>query len=332
MALLANSCSDEILISQRDVSLTNIENIYSVEELQDMYRQRAGFLEKYKHDPKFIFSVGYHTDSLFSISVRVPGYEDFRGQATKIDFSESVWKIAKKNIRNILKKDPNGTITEEFGDLPFLIAKISSYDVIKELIESKDVRLVEYMNLSIASSLHQKSSSHTIQKGPSDPGNPVDPSGAIQKDRLALATCDCNINFPIQPFDLIQINTPFFGTVPWNYGQNFIFPNAWSRTEGNNVGVAIVDTGISQFQNALNANFQTSISGNRSLTQYDFLYHDIDMSSGEYTPAKVPRVQIAEDKCGHGTRMAGIVGAPKGNLGNTVGVAPQSPVYLQSCF
>ena len=53
------------------------------------------------------------------------------------------------------------------------------------------------------------------------------------------------------------------------------------------------------------------------------------MNTGEYSPSGAPgRVDRATDKCGHGTRMAGIIGAPKGIDGNTIGVAPKSNLHI----
>lgn len=77
---------------------------------------------------------------------------------------------------------------------------------------------------------------------------------------------------------------------------------AWLRAQGGaGVRIGLVDTGIATTQDQLQANFTAGESGNRWLKEF--------------------RVNGTQGECSHGTRMAGVIAAPKNGAGGAVGVA-----------
>lgn len=101
------------------------------------------------------------------------------------------------------------------------------------------------------------------------------------------------------------------GKIPWNYSYMNI-PQAWSVSTGNNIGVCIIDTGVSPNQSKLNGSFASGQSTNRFRKKYSTLINGSWWWASNEGP---------DDQCGHGTQMAGLATAPRTSGGSTVGVA-----------
>ena len=82
-------------------------------------------------------------------------------------------------------------------------------------------------------------------------------------------------------------------------------PRVWAKTQGENVKVAILDTGIDKAHH----DFQGAVKGLKDFT------------------ATRNRKGNGHDKNGHGTHVAGIIGARKNRAG-FVGVAPKCDLYI----
>lgn len=89
---------------------------------------------------------------------------------------------------------------------------------------------------------------------------------------------------------------------------------AWQFAQGSGIKVAVIDTGVSQYQPQLQQDFATGQSTGRTVT-YD--YTDANTVSG--TPPW-------HDTCRHGTKSAGLITAPRDGR-NIVGVAYKSSLY-----
>lgn len=99
--------------------------------------------------------------------------------------------------------------------------------------------------------------------------------------------------------------------LPPHYARDAVqITNAWNRTQGSDVVVAVIDTGVSYYQNHLHASFATGQSAGRW-----HAHHSVLGGDGSH-PAW-------HDQCGHGTRTTGVPTAPM-NGGNMVGVAWKS--------
>ena len=99
------------------------------------------------------------------------------------------------------------------------------------------------------------------------------------------------------------------GKVPWNYAYANI-EQAWSRSQGEDIGICIIDSGTYPEQDALNGGFGRG----RSLSRL-----------GVYQPSWwSSRTDGPDDQCGHGTQMAGIAAAPQTSTGRSIGVAYRS--------
>ncbi|KMQ58702.1 serine protease [Chryseobacterium angstadtii] len=95
--------------------------------------------------------------------------------------------------------------------------------------------------------------------------------------------------------------------VPWAFTQHNI-PNAWSHSTGAGVTIGLIDTGVSPEQTLLGSNFNTGASSGRTISKF-----------GSYVNGST--TDGPADQCGHGTKMAAVMAAPKNNAGLPVGVA-----------
>lgn len=120
----------------------------------------------------------------------------------------------------------------------------------------------------------------------------------------------CNINQYGGPRDELYVAP--YDLVPWNYRRMFI-DSAWTWASGRGVTVGLVDTGVDDSQNELNGNFSSGWSSDRTFVK--------DWTNPyQYSP------NFWDDACGHGTRMASVVGAPRNGAG-TLGVAWGANMY-----
>ncbi|MCJ7934661.1 MAG: S8/S53 family peptidase [Chryseobacterium sp.] len=91
--------------------------------------------------------------------------------------------------------------------------------------------------------------------------------------------------------------------IPWAFTKHNI-PDAWSYSTGAGVTIGLVDTGVSPEQTLLGNSFNTGASSGRTITKFGVYNSD-----------------GSADQCGHGTKMASVMTAPRNNAGLPVGVA-----------
>lgn len=110
------------------------------------------------------------------------------------------------------------------------------------------------------------------------------------------------LNSYISPGDLL----------PWNYRVMRI-DSAWEKSSGRGTLVGIVDTGMDEKQEELLGRFATGMSAGRTFTK-------------DATKPNLTASNPWHDTCGHGTRMASVIAAPRNGYG-TVGVAWGADLY-----
>lgn len=89
----------------------------------------------------------------------------------------------------------------------------------------------------------------------------------------------------------------------WNWYSAGI-TQAWTTSTGSGITVGLIDTGISPTQAKLGSEFNQGNSQGRTITKLGTYQDD-----------------ASDDLCGHGTRMAGLIAAPRGYDGTSIGVA-----------
>ena len=90
--------------------------------------------------------------------------------------------------------------------------------------------------------------------------------------------------------------------------------SAWAISNGSGATIGIVDTGVDQGVPELNFQFATGMSTGRTFVK-------------EWTKPFMGAGQAWNDTCGHGTRMASVIGAPRNGQG-MLGVAWGANLYM----
>lgn len=91
--------------------------------------------------------------------------------------------------------------------------------------------------------------------------------------------------------------------IPWAFAKHNI-PDAWNYSTGAGVTIGLIDTGVSPDQSLLGSSFNNGASSGRTISKFGVYNSD-----------------GSADQCGHGTKMASVMAAPRNNAGLPVGVA-----------
>lgn len=237
-------------------------------------------------------------DSILSVGYQPADVKNIGQTIDRIDIHSQSWNAARQQVLNIILEKEKQTgklakslVTYESQKLPVLYVKASNLATVKALRASGLVRYVEpvgygkYMNTN---------------RGGTTMSSPHTESGFL--------TFGCDDNLPkttlVAGVDYINI-TPG-AKQSWNYAYHHI-PEAWTKSTGSNVKVMLIDTGVSPDQANLGSAFNQGASTGRTIEK-------IATFPGG-TPA---------DVCGHGTKMAGVIAAPRGVSGSSAGIAYNS--------
>lgn len=98
-------------------------------------------------------------------------------------------------------------------------------------------------------------------------------------------------------------NTTPSAKIPWAFTKHSI-PDAWNYSTGAGVTIGLIDTGVSPEQSLLGGSFNNGASSGRTISKFGVYNSD-----------------GSADQCGHGTKMASVMTAPRNNAGLPVGVA-----------
>ena len=217
------------------------------------------------------------------------GFTNLDGQLHTIDVTSGAWRQTRNELVSDLlaatERHTGEVISEqalfvapEDGVLPILDIRLLHPAVLAEFRRRPEVRYLEPSN-------------YTVEEVQLRSG-----SGCSEAPADDVYTADYTTIAP-------------GAKVPWNFDYMNI-QQAWSRTQGENIGVCIIDSGTYPEQRDLNGDFGSG----RSLTRL-----------GVYQPSFwSSRTDGPDDQCGHGTQMAGVATAPRDGDGSTVGVAYRS--------
>ncbi len=217
------------------------------------------------------------------------GFENLKGRIHEIDVNQGEWKRTRDaivaDLRSTTERLTGKTPTDEElfvapedGVLPVLEVRILHPEVLSEFRSRSEVRYLEPSNYTAAEIEFR-----------SDSGCSGAPAANPEADDY----------YTLAPG----------AKVPWHYEPMGI-PAAWSRSQGDNIGICVIDSGTYPEQDRLNGNFGSG----RQLTRL-----------GVYQPRWwSSRTDGPDDQCGHGTQMAGLATAPLTSTGSSVGVAYKS--------
>ena len=194
---------------------------------------------------------------------------------------------AKENIFSVItayeNTDKEGTVVSDDEILNVVDAKVTSLKTIIALQKTEKVRYLDPIG-------------YNLYLQPAED----------QKGKLGCGEDGENVNS--NDYRVISPNS----WLPWNFDIHKI-TDAWNYSTGAGITVGLIDTGISSSQNLLGNGFNDGFSSGRSVQRY-----------GTYIDSPwwwSNNVDGPNDRCGHGTSMAGAIAAPRNNDFMPVGVA-----------
>lgn len=143
----------------------------------------------------------------------------------------------------------------------------------------------------------------------------LDPQSGCNKKAYTLANM-LDADKPDWSRQTASPQTSMGDWVPWNFDATKVRA-AWARANGDDVTIGVIDTGLYAEQPQFGAEFASERSTNRTIKK---MGPDRWWEWG-HSPT-------ADDQCGHGTRMAGTIGAPFDGR-NMVGVAWKADLIVE---
>lgn len=314
--LLSYACEKDILEQAQRESFKDESDstLYSVKEIDAIFADRNYQLNWEKErDAKLIFSIVAHTDSMLAIGYKPAGVGDLADIIHKLDLESLDWKNLEERLIKLIEDSEGNSrdriITKPAKEIPAIVVKVSSLKTIEQLSKMLEIRYLEPMN-------------DYFYLG----GTQIHDGRTAGIDMLGTAGCTCETPEPYHPDDAV-FQQP--GVVrPWNYDYHHINEDTWAISSGAGVGVAVIDSGVSFDQENLDSEsgtFNSGLSQGRLQDEFNYLPYTLQALPTLYHLPRLLEVYdpslTAHDHCGHGTRMAGLIAAPRGLDNNSVGVA-----------
>lgn len=284
--VILSSCTRDYVGNEDDNK--NQENPLTGKEINkiiDNAISETGTFDWLNVDNHVLWSAALNGDSIISIGYGQSSYSKTKSTeliAQKSDILELLDNIEGKEQR--LKSTENEIIVHDDNTLNYIDVKISKLKTIQELkIKFPDIRYIEptgYNYYQYQSRLK------------SEPG----------------CTTDDSPNMNTADYTWVQPNC----LVSWTFYKHNI-PQAWTYSTGSGVGVGLIDTGVSDYQNLLGSDFNDGYSNGRTINKYGVFVDS-------WKPWK-KKTDGYHDKCGHGTLMAATIAGPRNNDRLPIGVA-----------
>lgn len=298
ISLVFFGCSREN-ISDQDTSIATPERMSksAINEFAIDQLEKTGEFKWESATNELIWSAISHGNDIAVIGYQPIGFSNIEDKIHEIDITTSEWRTIREDLIEFVwtetqKYFPDEEITREallMGQpienyIPAFDILIKHPSILSALRQRLDVRYVEPMNYSAEE----------------------------VADRSGSGCGSANPNYNIPSAD--YTNTSPSAKIPWNFSLLNI-PSAWATSQGDNIGVCLIDTGTSPNQSKLGSQFSSGESTGRSISRYGTYVSSWWWWASPDGP---------DDDCGHGTQMAGLIAGPKSSGGSTVGVAYKS--------
>ncbi len=285
------SCSEDNestpLVSVVDSVISSEQEVLNPSQINTnikaIYDQQGSF-EWEDIDDISLWSAVIHGENMLSIGFGEEG--DYYSETPSPKYDDLKHEIKQLILANENSSDKELNLKED-AILHYLEVEISNLETIKALRAMEGIRYLE-----------------------PDGYRYFQYENTSQNNNRSASSAGCS-------YDGETIQSADYGTldsgakIPWNFYDHNI-NTAWNYSTGRGIGVGIIDTGTSANQSNLGTNFNS------------FYAPRFIQKHGTYVDSWWPWSTTTDgpnDKCGHGTSIAGAVGGPNNTNGLPVGVA-----------
>lgn len=288
------SCQkNEVLVDGQVIEKTNVLNQSEIDRAILDILETTAIFDWDMVDDHFLYSAAMQSDSVFAIGYQPQGFTNLSERIHEIDIHSPEWLAVRDQILQIIlegEKELNSKATLDnllpFGlptVLPNMAVIISNEKTISKLRTLPEMRFFEAMGYAVPS-----------------------------REVAARNIFGCNgagPNYDIDTTDYTVIEPAVKQS--WHHESSKI-TEAWEHSTGEGITIVVIDTGLSDDQENLGTDFNSGMSVDRTVERLSTHYTGM-LWWKELDPP--------HDQCGHGTEMSGMAAAPRGEDGNSVGVA-----------
>lgn len=293
VALLMGACNKHEFMALSPAGAPSLMPIDSINGIIWQEVNKSGPFDWEQASDRLLWSAIAQSGQLVSLGYRVPGIDEGGGfsrinEEERLRVRETLLQLvwaSEREVRPDLKREALEVWPD--NELPVMDILIGRFETLQLLRRSSLVRYVEPMDYE------------------------------TQLGALTERQSGCQPNMPVSSLVAgvhYGVMAPF-AKASWNYPHHGIL-DAWRSVSGKGIKVFLIDTGISYDQENLGSAFNQGFSGGRKLERLVTLPRKQFLGVFNVGPVETP-----EDRCGHGTAMAGVIAAPRGDDGNMVGVA-----------
>lgn len=297
--LLLASCQEDLVINEAvapplitqdwpEKALTkSMINLFAERQLQRNKR-----FEWSMADDFMVYSAAVRTDSVMAIGYQTVGFKNIDQRFHEIDIQSEDWKAVKTKLINFVVEETNKRFPQQ---------RISAKDLMPF---EADLYLpaidIKVYHPDIVAALRAMPEVRYVE-----------PLGYGSEAAGLRSNSGCGISVnSVPPIADYAITTPQ-ARVSWHLNEANV-PAAWNTSSGAGITISILDTGTSPNQSKLNGNFNEGLSQGRSHTRRGYY------KTGSWWWAYIDG---PDDRCGHGTQMAGLAAGPRGYNNSVIGAA-----------
>ena len=246
-----------------------------------------------KANDEMLWSAISHGQELAVIGYQPEGFENINERIHEIDVTEDEWRNVRRELIQLVLEETQKYFPDE---------NITEKDLTMDVPAEEDIPAFDILikHPAIVSALRQRADVRYVE--------PMGYTYTEVNDRSGSG-CDVSPNYSIPSADFTTISPS--AKVPWNFNLLNI-PSAWNTSQGDNIGICVIDTGTSPNQSKLGSQFASGQSTSRYIAKYGTHISGMWWWASNDGP---------DDDCGHGTQMAGLAAGPRSSGGSTVGAA-----------
>ena len=252
---------------------------------------------------EMLWSAVLQADSVVAIGYQPVGFENIKERMHQVNIKEEAWMEAKDKIITFIVSETN----KAFPGKNYTASELMVLGE-EEILPAIDIQVFDF---GIIERLREMPEVRYVE-----------PMGYALTEVNGRSSSGCSNtpdnSIPTADYQTISPNVK----VPWNF-YNANIPAAWGKSTGAGVTIALIDTGTSPNQGNLGSDFNSGDSQGR------FIQREGTYVSSWWWWASPDG---PDDQCGHGTQMSGLLAAPRGNDGASVGVAYNSNLLaIRAC-